>query len=301
MTHDFLLGTAQWGWTVTRDEAFRQLDAWLKAGMRRVDCATNYPINKNPGDFRAAQNILLEYLKAHPGTPLDITMKIGSLDNMRTPNINLSPSFLLMMSAEYRRLFGETLRTIMLHWDKRDDEAAVRATLEALLAIHKEEGITPGLSGIDHPDVYARANEDYALTFDVQVKHNIVHSDVERYAPLHGKGHRFFAYGINAGGLKLQGLYNDGSTLVARGGNPELVQSAVEKVRSKMGDWNLAFVRPPVRNMTQLGLLYTLGNVKLNGAVLGFSSVQQLENTLEHIRDLQTYDYADVYRDLLKL
>ncbi|MCC6410834.1 MAG: aldo/keto reductase [Saprospiraceae bacterium] len=301
MTHDFLLGTAQWGWTVSRDEAFAQLDAWLQAGMRRVDCATNYPINKNPSDFRAAQNILLEYLQAHPDAPLEITMKIGSLDNMRTPDINLAPSFLLMMSSEYRRLFGDALQTVMLHWDKRDDETAVRATLEALLAIQNEEGITAGLSGIDHPDVYARANEDYGLIFDIQVKHNIIHSDVERYAPFYGKGHRFYAYGINAGGLKLQGLYPADSTLLARGGNPDMVHHAVEKIRAKMGDWNLAFVRPPIQNMTQLGLLYTLGNDKLNGAVLGFSSVRQMENTLEHVRDLQTYEYTDVYRDLMKL
>ena len=301
MIHDFLLGTAQWGWTVDRDEAFRQLDAWIVAGLRRVDCATNYPINKNPNDFRAAQNILLEYLKVHPNAPLEITMKIGSLDNLRTPEINLVPSFLLMMGAEYRRLFGSTLKTVMLHWDKRSDETAIRASLEAMLALQNEEGIAPGLSGIDHPEVYARAIEDYGLQFDIQAKHNIIHSDVARYAPLQGKGHRFYAYGINAGGLKLQGLYPAESTLLARGGNPEMVNITVEKIRKKTGAWNLAFVRPPVQNMTQLGLLYTLGNVQLNGAVLGFSSVRQLEQTLEHIRDLQTFDYTDVYRDLNKL
>jgi aryl-alcohol dehydrogenase-like predicted oxidoreductase len=300
MTHDFLLGTAQWGWTVTRDEAFRQLDAWLAAGMRRVDGATNYPINKNPGDFRAAERILHDYLAANPNAPLDITMKVGSLDNMRSPESNLSPSFILMMAGEYRRLFGRNLQTLMVHWDKRDDEKAVRATLEALLAVQNEEGIKPGLSGIDHPELYARANADYGLTFDIQVKHNIIHSDVARYAPLHHKGHRFFAYGINAGGLKLQGLYGDNSTLVARGGNPEKVMEAVEKIRSRLKDWNLAFVRPPIQNMAQIGLLYTLGHPNLNGAVVGCSSASQLTQTLDIIRDLQTYDYTDIYRDLIK-
>ncbi len=85
-----LLGTATWGWTVSPKEAYRLLDAWLGKGYRHIDTATNYPINKNPGDFRASEKILLEYVRAQGLTDLDITMKVGSLNNM----INIAPSFI---------------------------------------------------------------------------------------------------------------------------------------------------------------------------------------------------------------
>ncbi|MEO6759415.1 MAG: aldo/keto reductase, partial [Saprospiraceae bacterium] len=84
-----LLGTAQWGWTVSRTEAFQLLDAWLKAGHRGIDCATNYPINRQLRDFRAAEKILAEYFVAHGLQDLQVTMKIGSLDNLRSPEPNL--------------------------------------------------------------------------------------------------------------------------------------------------------------------------------------------------------------------
>ena len=70
-----VLGTAQWGWNVSAREAFGLLDAWLQAGFRAVDCATNYPINRNPADFRAAEKILLEYVRAHGLHDLRVTMK----------------------------------------------------------------------------------------------------------------------------------------------------------------------------------------------------------------------------------
>ncbi|MBK6931454.1 MAG: aldo/keto reductase [Saprospirales bacterium] len=79
---DLLLGTAQWGWTVSSDSAFQLLDAWIGSGRRAIDTATNYPINKIAGDFRAAERLLETYIRTHGLTNLQITMKIGSLDNM---------------------------------------------------------------------------------------------------------------------------------------------------------------------------------------------------------------------------
>ena len=148
VTKTLVLGSAQWGWNVSPAEAFRLLDAWLGSGRRDIDCATNYPINRNPADFRASEKILLEYVQAHGLRDLRITMKIGSLDNMRSPEVNLAPSFVLMMGEEYHRLFDTNLHCLMFHWDNRDDEAAIRASLEALAILQKEAGIRPGLSGI---------------------------------------------------------------------------------------------------------------------------------------------------------
>lgn len=304
-----LLGAAQWGWTVTEAEAFRLLQAWLDAGFREVDCATNYPINRNPADFRAAEKILLEFVRAHGLHELRVTMKIGSLDNMRSPEANLSPSFIQMMGEEYHRLFGENLRCVMLHWDNREDETAIRASLEALSILRNELGIQPGLSGIKHPEVYARVNEGFGLVFDIQLKHNVFQSDIERYAPFFPTNqpinpsihHQFFAYGINAGGVKLEGHYEPGSAFLARGGQPEKIHATLEKIRALLPRLNTAFVRPPLKTMNHVGLIYAGLNPQLNGILLGVSSVSQLRETLDFWRNLETFDYSDAYSALNKI
>ncbi len=304
-----LLGTAAWGWNVTRPEAFRLLDAWLAAGHRHIDAATNYPINKNPADFRAAEKILEEYLQAHGIRNLAVTIKIGALDNLRTPDVNLSPSFLLMMAEEYRRLLGENLQTVMLHWDNRTEEhlIRIRESLQALAQLEKEQGIRPGLSGIRHPELYARLNREFGMAFDIQLKHNVLHTDLERYTDFlpdadAGKTqHRFFAYGINAGGLKLEGPYPAGSTYLVRGGDPEKTAEALERLQGLLPKWNIAFVRPPLRTMNHLGLVFAGLEPRLDGIVLGLRSVEQLRETLDFWRNLDTFDYSDVFSALLKI
>jgi len=301
ITKQLLLGTAQWGWTVSREEAFRLLDAWLAAGQRAIDGATNYPINKNPADFRAAERLLQEYLHAHGVSDAQITMKIGALDNLRSPDVNLSPSFVRMMTAEYRRLFGANLRVVMLHWDNRDDSAAIAETLHALVEVCQEEGLRPGLSGIRYPEVYAPLVAEAGASFDIQLKHNLLHADLPRYAAFERQAHRWFAYGINAGGLKLDGHYADSSALRARGGDPSAAESLLAQIRSALPNWNTAAVRPPITAFYQIGMLYAALHPHLDGIVLGCSSTTQLYQTLNFWRDLETFDYADVFNALAKM
>ena len=301
-----MLGTAQWGWTVSKSEAFQLLDAWLKAGHRRVDCATNYPINRNPDDFRAAEKILETYLQAHGLRDLEITQKIGSLDNMRSPDINLAPSFIQMMTEEYQRLYGENLACVMLHWDNRDSAEEIRETLIALQQLQKERKIRPGLSGIAHPKAYVEANAELGLSFEIQLKHNVLQSDLERYAPLRHSitpetPHQYFAYGINGGGLKLEAPYPSDSTFLARGGQPEKVLPLLEKISATLADWNTAFVRPPVKTMNHIGLIYAGLNPQLNGLLLGVSSLPQLRETLDFWRNFEVFDYSDVFSSLKKI
>lgn len=300
-----LMGTAQWGWTVAKEEAFQLLDAWLASGRRNLDAATNYPINKNPADFRASEKILQEYILAHGLNDLDITMKIGSLNNMRGPETNLSPSFLMMMTEEYLRLFGSNLKGIMIHWDNRSEQKEVEGSLDALAQLKREFGLRLGLSGIKFPETYAKVNEEFQLNFDIQLKHNVFHSDLERYAPLQSGAeavrHRFFAYGINAGGVQLEGPYPTASTFLARGGDPEKMLPVLQKIWEWVPKWNTDFVRPPIRNMNQIGLLFGGLNPQVNGLVLGFSKLSQLHTTLNFWRDLETFDYSDVYQRLCKL
>ncbi len=314
-----LIGTAQWGWNTGRDEAFRLLDAWLRAGHRGIDTATNYPINRQPDDFRAAEKILEEYIQAHGLRDLQVTMKVGSLDNMRSPEANLAPSFLLMMAEEYRRRFGDNLHGIMLHWDNREDEAAIHAALEVLALLQRDYGLRPGLSGLAHPEVYAQANADLGLAFDIQLKHNVLQSDLERYQPLLlpirqsfyssddlespgkvGLPTRVFAYGINAGGVKLDGPYAADSTFLARGGQPDLVVARLAQIRALLPGFHQAFVRPPAKTMNHLGLIYAALHPRVDGLVLGVSSVAQLAETLDFWRNLDTFDYGDVWAGLVR-
>ncbi|MFN0037744.1 MAG: aldo/keto reductase [Saprospiraceae bacterium] len=326
MTKTLMLGTAQWGWTVSKNEAFQLLDAWLGAGFRHLDCATNYPINRNPADFRAAEKILHEYVRAHGLRELRLTMKIGSLDNLGSPDANLAPSFVQMMAEEYLRLFDSNLACAMFHWDNREDVGAIRASLEALQKLEKEYGIRPGLSGIAHPEAYAEANADLGLLFEIQLKHNVLQSDFERYgdlrdsqlpeslSPEFGTGssispisnqqstnHQFYAYGLNAGGAKLEEAYAADSTFLARGGQPSKVAPLLEKISASLPGWNTAFVRPPVKTMNHVGLIFAGLHPGLSGILLGVSSVAQLRETLDFWRNLEVFDYADVFKRLMRV
>ncbi len=319
-----ILGTAQWGWTVSRNEAFQLLDAWLLGGYRHIDCATNYPINRNLADFRAAEKILQEYTLAHGLKDLDITMKIGSLDNLRTPEVNLAPSFVQMMAEEYLRVFGPNLHCVMFHWDNRDQVEEIHASLEALDSLQSEHGIRPGLSGIAHPEIYAAANADLGLSFDIQLKHNILQSDIKRFEIFEGpklpesfklsgssdpenkpdpqlSNHHIYAYGINAGGIKLESPYPTDSTFLARGGQPEKVAPLLQKISALLPDWNTAFVRPPVKTMNHIGLIFAGVHPGLSGILLGVSSVAQLNQTLDFWRNFEVFDYSDVFSALKKI
>jgi aryl-alcohol dehydrogenase-like predicted oxidoreductase len=294
-----LLGTAQWGWNVPAKKAYQLLDAWLESGQKGIDAATNYPINRNPTDFRASERILLEYIHANGlKGELEVTMKIGTLDNMRTPDINLSPSFVLMMGEEYVRLLGKNLHGITLHWDNRSDMEPIGATLSALASLHKNTGIQPGLSGIAHPAMYAAANDHLQLNFDIQAKHNVLHSDLPRYAPLVEQGHRFFVYGINAGGVKLDGQYASDSTFLARGGQPDQTAALLGRLRQLLPEWNGRSGRPKIKNMNQIGLIYALLHPQTAGLLLGVSATDQLKEALEWTEILASTDYSDVFQEI---
>ena len=301
MNLSLLLGTASWGWNVDQHTAFSLLDSWLQKGFRALDAAVNYPANKNPADFRAAEKILTAYIQAHGLRDLQITMKIGSVNNLCAPENNLTPGFLLNTAEEYRRIWGDNLSGIMIHWDHRQDETAVSASLEALKTLRDRYGLRPGLSGLAHPEAYRAANTQFGLSFDIHVQHNILQSNLERYKPLFESGNRFFACGINAGGVKLHPPYPTDSTFLLRGGQPEAVEARLQAIRTWLPKWNLAFVRPPLRAMHHLGLLYAAYNDQLHGAVLGCKHSAQLQDTLDYLRNLETFDYRDVYERLQKL
>lgn len=296
-----MLGTAQWGWNLSETTAFTLLENWIQCGYRAIDTATNYPINRIPADFRAAENMLAHFCKSNPREKLEVTVKIGSMNNMRGPEINLNPSFIRMMGEEYLHLFGENLHTVMIHWDNREQESEIRASLEALFSLYQDFGLNIGLSGIAHPSVYARALEDLPILCDIQLKHNVIQSDLDRYAPLAAQKHHLYAYGINAGGIKLNADYHAESTFTVRGGDPERSAIGLKMIQDKLPQWNTANVRPPVCTMNHLGLIFAAMNPNIRGLVLGASSEAQIQESIGYIKNIEVFDYQDIWNDLVRI
>jgi aryl-alcohol dehydrogenase-like predicted oxidoreductase len=288
-----LLGTAQWGWTMSKEKAFQVLDAFYESGFRQIDCATNYPINKIETDFRAAEKIITQWVQANGINDLEVMMKIGSVSNLRTPDCNLNPSFLWMNVENYQRFLGQNLKTIMIHWDNREEEIEIEKTLKTLQVIHKQ-GFRVGLSGIKHPKIYAKLNEQIQLDFDIQIKHNVLQSDYERYSDFHQKA-RFIAYGTNAGGIKLDtSAYHKDSVLAVRGGDLTNENGRINALHSILAKANENKNRPPITSFFQVGMIYAFANTDIKSIITAPSSVEQWNSTFGFFKTLQMNDYQDI-------
>lgn len=273
-----ILGTAHWGAKTDAPTAHQILSAFYENGGREVDTATNYPINKVPADFRKAEKILKEWIEVQGVSDLKITAKVGSIDNMRSPEHLLTQSFLLMCVDDYLRLFGSNLHTFMIHWDNRDQITEIRESLMAL-AFAAEQGLRPGLSGIAHPWLYAKANEEFHLDFRIQLKHNVLESKYEHYKPFHG-ARRFIAYGINAGGAKL-----------GADARLDFLKPIIEKANQRTD-------RPILEHFYQVGLIYACFHPEIEGVLIGPSSVKQLEENLAFYDILHKRGFEEVYASL---
>lgn len=299
---ELILGTAMWGWTVDKEDCFAILETFYQDGGRRVDTATNYPINKNPADFRRAEKLLAEWCAAHQIKDLEIIVKVGSLNNLMTPDQNLSPSFLMICADEYENLFAENLACLMIHWDNRPEAEDIDRTLSTVLELGRDRWET-GLSGIKHPEVYASVIAAHGLgKVPVELKHNLIYSDYERYAPLHERA-AFIAYGINAGGVKLTtGGYSSKASLLARGGQPDTHQ----KLQQQLSDLLLTFERdyPGItlpRKMNHLGMLNAAYHPGISSILLGPSRVEHLQDSFSWLQQLYAGDYSPLYEALKKV
>jgi len=292
-----------WGWTIAPERAYELLDAFYALGGRAVDMATNYPINQQPNDFRKAEGLLANWCQVNGVNDLKVMIKVGSVNNMRTPEHNLSASFLLLCASEYRQLFGENLQTFMIHWDNRADVSAIRETVAVLSELH-QSGLAIGLSGIRYPAVYAEVLPDFDLpTLAIQLKHNLLYSDFDRYAPLHARA-SFIAYGVNAGGLKLeQEEYREDATLGVRGGQPQGFAAWLPGLRQVLASAgrDAAGSRPVPTTMNHLGMLYAAYHPGIDQLLLGASRPAQLQDSWNWLQALRTFDYTDVYNALVAL
>jgi aryl-alcohol dehydrogenase-like predicted oxidoreductase len=291
-----ILGTAMWGWTMDARTCFSVLDAFYEAGFRQVDAATNYPINRQPADFRLSEHILCDWIQTHGVTDLRVMMKVGSVDNMRSPDNNLHKSFLLMCLDDYRELLGSNLDMLMIHWDNREDEPEIAQTLEAL-ALVRAAGLKVGLSGIRFPEAYANANEALQLNFYIQIKHNLLQSDYNKYKSFHGK-RRFLAYGINAGGVKLDAAeYASQSSLTVRGGDTSNQSPLIAGLKNWLDSQQAKYVS----DFNQCSMTYAYHSEDMAGLLIGPSKVDQLRDTIDFYKKLQQADYQYIYDQLVEL
>lgn len=295
-----ILGTAMWGWNVPFAEAHRLLDAFYEKGFRQVDAATNYPINKQTADFRRSEKILEDWIRSNGVKDLEIMMKVGSVNNLRSPEHNLTPSFLQLNWQYYLGHLGSNLSTFMFHWDNREDLDAIHRSFEVLERIH-QSGLQVGASGIRYPKLYAKVNQKFQLPLSIQLKHNLLYSDLPRYSQLN-KWASFYSYGINAGGMKLhpEGYTND-STLKARGGELTKPPAVLTDLKPTIDAFNQTKMAPPIVKMNEIAMCFALLNNQLSGVLIGPSRLEQLEDSLAFYHQLTQNDYAALYQHLLTI
>lgn len=295
-----VLGTAMWGWNVEDKEAFRLLDSYYEKGFRKVDAATNYPINKKVADFRRSEQILEAWIRANGISDLEIMVKVGSLNNLRTPEHNLSPSFLHLNWQYYIGHFGANLAALMIHWDNRDDMEAIRESFTVLDRIY-QAGLQVGASGIRFPALYAKANQEFQLPLLIQLKHNLLYTDLPRYPMLKDRA-TFYSYGINAGGMKLQtDSYTASSTLKARGGQLTAPPAILKDLLPVIKAFNQRKVTPPILKMNEVAMCFALLNTQLSGVLIGPSRREQLLDSLTFYEQVQQYDYSVFFQNLLNI
>ena len=294
-----MLGTAMWGWTTPAQDCYDLLDTFYQRGHRLVDAATNYPLNKRPEDFRASETILQQWIQANGVNDLRVCMKVGSLDNMFTPDHNLTPSFLLFNLEHYRQLLGDNLACFMIHWDNRSDPQAIAESISTLATV-KETGLDIGFSGLKHPGIHQSLLANHTLgTPWLQLKHNLLYSDRPRYGAF-ADACRVFAYGLNAGGLKLDaGKYRKDSSLVARSGkdHPD-TPPLIEDLLSLQKDWEQRSEAPALTAFYQAALLFGVHSPGIQGLILGGRNREQLISNLDTVEQMRALPASPWFDEL---
>lgn len=281
-----ILGTALWGWGVTRTEVFNILDCYLENGGIIVDTATNYPINRREENYGLAIRWLKDWVQMHSNEKISIIVKIGSKNNMGGPEFDLSQRAIVETTKRLRGVFENSLSCISIHWDDRGadekkDKKAIAQTVEAMFMVN-EMGLDVGLSGIKDPQLYYQSSEILAAEWLIQVKENFLTNCTrilyERYFP----SARYFAYGINMGGIKTKN-YSKNSSVNLRGIS---LNSALAGKLQHLIEIS-PNIDPQPTNINHLSLAFTHSNESLSGVIIGPRNVRQLEETMNYWTKLE--------------
>lgn len=287
-----VLGTALWGWGIERSEAFELLEHFLQSGGQLVDTATNYPINKQKADYGLATRWIAEWVSHNQKSELALTIKIGSSDNMGSPDTKLSPDDIERTTNTLQNQFGDSLSCVSIHWDDRSEETfeSIEQTVNAMSRL-EHSGLSIGLSGIKYPDLYLKADPTLAAKWIIQVKENLMTRLArETYQPWFPEA-KYLAYGINLGGLKSEAP-KAGSSIDLRRIN--ISNLFTEKLVQFIDSTHEFEPRPTTFNELALAVSYV--NPALSGVIIGPRNLEQLKSSLDYWRSLG--DCADKTKGL---
>ncbi|UXC30016.1 aldo/keto reductase [Aliarcobacter butzleri] len=281
-----ILGTALWGWGVSKKEAFLILDNFVENGGLYIDCATNYPINKNMKDYGLALLWIEEWIKIN-NKRLFIIVKVGSIDNLGTPNFDLSSNNILTVSKKLIDTFGDSLGCISVHWDNRTenkDFKLVQETVIALKEIKEKNNLSIGLSGIKNPRFYYEAMPDLIDDWIIQCKENFLTQEArlnyQEYFPLA----KYYAYGINMGGIKL----SDEKSVSARIREINYSSKLKEVISTSLQDNQI--IDNGLSTVNDLNMAFIFLNTIYNGIIIGPRTVEQLISTVKAWNTLSNLD-----------
>ncbi|EJN33190.1 aldo/keto reductase [Pseudomonas sp. GM80] len=273
-----VLGTALWGWGIDRSEAYALLEYFLAQGGQFVDTATNYPINKQAADFGLAVRWIADWVKSNRESNLKLIVKIGSRDNMGSPDIKLSTDDIEHAVRSLQEQFADTLCCISVHWDNRSDEArdSIAQTVQTLSRLN-QTGLAIGLSGIKYPELYFKAEPTLAEKWIIQVKENFMTQKAREAYQTWFPNAKYLAYGINLGGLKSEAP-KTGSSIALR--NINISELFTEKLVEFINSPHEFNPRPTTLNELALAASYV--NPVLSGIVIGPRNLEQLKGTLAY-------------------
>lgn len=285
MSKTLCLGTALWGWSVTKAEAFSMLDAFYSYGGRHVDTAANYPINSNDADFGKSSLFLSEWCRAHEVNDLKIIFKAGSLSNQNTPQNDLTYNHLRHQLGEAKRRFGKNIDTLMIHWDDRSDASLIGESCRIINDL-KHENCGFGLSGIKNPELYyPYLAKSSPLNLDIELKFNFVNRNLPHYSSLTSLAPRMWAYGISVNGLKLnqKDYRRDSYVSIARDRNfhQTILTEELKTALTETLDRN-----PKFESIYHIALAFSERTPELFGYLIGPSSLKQLTDIFEFLKNL---------------
>ncbi|RUO65917.1 Predicted oxidoreductase [Pseudidiomarina planktonica] len=290
------LGSAMWGRGVTKHDVFRMLDYYIESGETLIDHAVNYPINAIPEDYGLGLNWLSEWKALNSSSKIEVLVKIGSVNNLGTPDSDLSPRGIQQQFNFLSDKLEGSLSSIAIHWDNRisrDSSIEIAETLETVNDIADKHGLRIGISGIKSADLYGDYFNEHAIKPIVQVKENVITCDARKFYSKYFKDADYIAYGINLGGLREQGT---SATAALRGiEHPDWVYDAFKAVKMDTS------LRPKPESFYDISMYLAYCNPNLSGIIIGPKSKDQLSSLLQFWEALQNFNRSHDYRSLNQL
>ena len=284
---ELCLGTMQWGWTATKEQAFQIMDAFVEAGGNFLDTADVYSrwVEGNPGGV--SEKIIGEWMKAR-GNRHEIVLATKVRGRMwEGPNGEGLSRQHIMKAVEdsLRRLQTDYIDLYQTHWF--DPDTPIDETLRALDdLVHQGKVRYVGCS--NYPawrlmealwtsDKWGLARYD-----SLQPHYNLVHrAEFERelrdVCRTYGIG--VIPYSPLAGGF-LTGKYRKGQPL------PDTPRAQGIKERY-FSDRNFAVIekleslgKEHGKSVTQMALAWLLSDPVITSPIIGANSVEQLNEIL---------------------